>query len=237
MNIGNRMRKQLLTFGLVFLIGMSMSACGTSTTTWKEEVLLHDGSKLVVERWQITDPSAPRELGQPPSRIEEGTRFVVPGTSQPIAWKSNFGRGQEDNLVLLALDFVNSTPYIVTFPVRCHAYNKWGRPNPPYVYFKFDGKVWQRITLEELPSVFQNANVIIGGYNEPKLSAEERKSSVLTVQTVQEQNRLSRPEYLRVFTREPVPSSMLCEELVYYKGSWIMPNDPIARSILDRRAK
>lgn len=235
MSNGHWLLRACRTTGLILTLGVSMSACGTSTTTWKEEVLLHDGSKLVVDRWQTTDPSASREIGQPPSRVEEGTKFVIPGTTKTVTWRSNFGRGLEDNLVLLALDFVGHTPYAVTYPAFCHAYNKWGRPNPPYVFFKHDGKLWQRIALEGLPSTFKNANVIIGGFNEPQLSATERAAPVLTAQTVQKQNRNSRPEYIRTLTRMPVPSSMLCEELVYDKGVWIGPSDSIGRRMLDRR--
>ena len=43
----------------------------------------------------------------------------------------------------------------------CLAYNKWGRPNPPYVIFKHDGKEWKRIPLEELPAEIKMPNLII----------------------------------------------------------------------------
>ena len=42
----------------------------------------------------------------------------------------------------------------------CHAYNKWGRPNPPYGFFKYDGKAWQRIPLEEFPAEIKEANMV-----------------------------------------------------------------------------
>lgn len=50
---------------------------------------------------------------------------------------------------------MNGTPYIVAEPNLCRAYNKWGRPNPPYIFFRFDGKDWKRIPLSELPIEFR----------------------------------------------------------------------------------
>jgi hypothetical protein len=46
-------------------------------------------------------------------------------------------------------------------------------------------------------------------------------------------------QYLRHLVREPirVAQTVECEALVYYKGSWIMANDPIARGVLDRKHK
>ena len=45
------------------LWGMSMSACAT-VFTWKEEVLLHDKHKIIVERSDTYDSSIPHEIGQ-----------------------------------------------------------------------------------------------------------------------------------------------------------------------------
>jgi hypothetical protein len=56
---------------------------------------------------------------------------------------------------------VDSTPYVATSLAGSIAYQKWGKPNPPYVVFKYVGKTWQRISLEEFPAEFREANVII----------------------------------------------------------------------------
>lgn len=226
------------------LLCLHISGCAAlgNTTTWKEEVLLHDGSKLIVSRTQTLDPSGPREPFQSAPRSEAATIFVIPGTNQTVAWKSDYGRAQQDNLELLLLGFVGTTPYIATQPNRCHAYNKWGRPNPPYVFFKYDGKTWQRIPLEEFPPEFQKSNVMVDGYLPEQLTAEERATPFLTVESVNKANRdLRRTPHLLTITREPIKSGVgsgaSCEELIYYKGSWIMPHDPIARDMLDRNKK
>jgi hypothetical protein len=56
MRIHCEMLKRIATLGLLLMMGMSMSAeaglLGFGGTSWKEEVLLHDGQKLIVERSQ-----------------------------------------------------------------------------------------------------------------------------------------------------------------------------------------
>jgi len=59
------------------------------------------------------------------------------------------------NFTFVALHILNATPYIITTAPFCSAYNKWGRPNPPYVIFKHENKGWKRIGLAELPAEFK----------------------------------------------------------------------------------
>lgn len=249
MKIKDGMTRRFAQFAVLLMVGVSMDAnaglFGFGGMSWKEEVLLHDGKTLLVERWEIADPSGRRELGQMPPLAEVGTRFVIPGTDQAVIWKSDFGRDQQDNLDLLMLNFIGNTPYVVTKPARCHAYNKWGRPNPPYVFFKFDGKAWQQIPLEEFPAEFKEANLMVAGYNEHQMKEEERAAPFITAKTIKRLNGDLHP-HLRLIARKPLekqngfwdcPEIWDCEELIYYKGSWIMPSDQLARDILDRKHK
>jgi hypothetical protein len=44
--------------------------------------------------------------------------------------------------------------------------------------------------------------------------------------------------YLRVFVRKPIKGSpTTCEELVFYKGSWVGPGDSIGKRMMDRISK
>lgn len=250
MRTGHRMKTlhlplmKLEAVCIALLLSLYISSCAAlgNTTSWKEEVLLHDGSKLIVSRTQTIDPNGLREPFQPAPRGEATSTFTIPDTNQTVIWKSDYGRAQQDNLELLLLGFIGATPYIATQPNRCHAYNKWGRPNPPYVFFKYDGKAWQHIPLEEFPQEFQKTNVMVDGYLPEQLTAEERDAPFLTVESVNKANRnLRRTPHLLTIMREPIKagvgSGASCEELIYYKGSWIMPHDPIARDMLDRIKK
>lgn len=229
--------KQIMKLGLILMIGVSMSA-NAGSMRWKEEVALHDGGKLIVNRFQRNDPFGSREIGQPAPRVEETISFTIPGANKNVVWKSDFGRGQEDNLSLLLLDILGNTPYIAASPRFCHAYNKWGRPTPPYVFFKFDGSAWQRISVDEFPAELREANVMIGGYNENQLSLPERAASVLSAETVKRRNSSGLPPHFRTITREPILSeASTCPEQIFYKCGWISPHGTFGRDLMDRTCK
>jgi hypothetical protein len=182
------------------MLGASMSAC--STTSWKEEVQLHDGSKIIVER--SVQRGGRHEIGQQPPVKEESLSFHLPGAdSKRITWLTEFGQdiGFADFMPLL-LDIYQGASYLVTAPVGCLSYNKWGRPNPPYVIFRYDGKAWQKIPLKELPVEFRTPNLIISS---PDNKVAQLGKSFVESKMIQEINdNLSQPEY-RSILREPLP--------------------------------
>jgi len=227
--------------GSIFLLGVSMSAnaglFGFGGTSWKEEVLLHDGSKIVVERSQIY--GGRHEIGQTPPIKEQRISFAIPGAGERINWQSEYGEDVgRANFIALALHILNGVAYIVAEPHLCLSYNKWGRPNPPYVIFRFEGKEWQRISLAELPSEFKNINLAISTKAEEKTIAAQL---LVSADLVKEMNgRLPQLEY-RTILREPVKSGegslVNCKELVFYKGAWIGPGDSIGKRMRDLEAK
>lgn len=220
MNGSTRLRK-LSSVISILTIGATMTACSNSTS-WKEEVLLHDGKKLIVERSMSYDPKGNREIGQSDPKSEETLKFTLPGSSERIAWKSDFGPAQQDNLMLLALEIVDGKPYVVTQPYSCNAYNKWGRPNPPYVSFKFDQQAWQRIAFSELPKEIKKATVVIDGFGEAQKKQlrgmgidVKQTTPYVTAEVVDKFNRQGRngPPGLieRLFIREALPGGeMYC---------------------------
>jgi len=156
-------KRFLFSVVLVFLLSLLLSGCFLGHSAWwKEEVLLHDGQTIIVDR--------SRKLGgyrYPDSRnrsiLEEKWNFPVPGTYKFVTWKINQELPPKGySLSLLVLGFVQGAPYIATSPAGCISYNYWGRPNPPYVFFRYDGKTWQRIKLEEFPMELTETNVVVG---------------------------------------------------------------------------
>ncbi len=246
MNGPTRLAK-LSTVISILAIGATMTACSNSTS-WKEEVLLHDGKRLIVERSMSYDPKGGRQIGQAAPQSEETLKFTLPSSSKSISWKSDFGQDLQDNLDLLALDIVDGKPYIVTLPSRCHAYNKWGRPNPPYVLFRYDGVAWQRIAIAELPKEIKRANVVIGGYGDAEkdqlrgmgIDVKQTKPYV-TAEVIDRFNREGRNDpsglRMRVFVRTPIGEATECQEMVYYKGAWVGPGDSIGRRMMDRQTQ
>ena len=210
---------------------------GLGGDSWKEEVLLHDGQKIIVERSQTYKGRS--EPGQPAPIGEHTIRFSLPGSSKTITWTSEYGEdiGRTD-FNLSALHVKSNTPYVVAEPNLCLSYNKWGRPNPPYVVFRHDGTVWQRIAFDALPSEFTTVNVV------KRIRGIDVENLVKTRQVSAEQVAglnagLERPESKSIL-REALPEVRLladCELRVQYKGRWILPNDPIARKFIDSQEK
>lgn len=221
-------RKQITKLGLVLMIGVSMGAdaglLGFGGTSWKEEVLLHDGSKIIVER--SVELGGRHELGQKPPIKEQSLTFTLPSTNQRVTWQDHYSEdvgGSNFNPMLL--EIVNGTAYVLVSPAGCLSYNKWGRPNPPYVVFKYQGKEWKRIALQELPAEIKLPNLVISS---PDDVAKSAKNGLLSAGVIRQANEgFSQPEY-RTILREPVKrgvdgSSVNCVEMVRIKDGWIAP--------------
>lgn len=131
------------------------------TKQWKEEVLLHDGRIVVVER-RFKLGGFPSPDAHERAVLDETISFVLPDSEQKISWKTEFRNdvSELNSLSPLLLDVVGGVPYLATSPAGCIAYNKWGRPNPPYVLYKYVDGAWQRIPLQEFPSELVRANLM-----------------------------------------------------------------------------
>ena len=119
-----------------------------------------------------------------------------------------------DILHLLSLDFLDGGSLTWRRHLyRSFAYNKWGRPNPPYVFFKYVGE-WKQISLEEFPEKFKiNLVWTFRKIDNPKISEADRKFGFVPAQTVAEINRepgASKEFY--VLFREPIDRSGVCPE-------------------------
>lgn len=224
--------KMFKTVGLsLTIMGASMQAVAFGGgASWKEEVLLHDGGKLIVERSQAYGGYA-EPASRERSLAEEQWVFQIPGGGQRVVWKSDFRRPPEgDSLMLLQLNFLGGVPYVATSPAGCLAYNHWGRPNPPYVFFKYDGKSWQRISLAEFPALFKESNVAVGRPD------PDHRTGLLSVETIKQENRLLEP-YLRHIIREPITGGpTTCEKRVHYKCGWfgMRPDGTFNKDFADR---
>lgn len=153
---------------LTVLLASSMANAGLfgfggSTMSWKEEVLLHDGQVIVAERFYNLGGYPTLESTER-AALDETVTFNLPGTGQKITWKTDFKdtEPEPNSLNLILFDVVKGVPYIATYPAGCIAYNKWQRPNPPQILFKYENNQWKRIALAEFPAEAIKANVIVG---------------------------------------------------------------------------
>ncbi len=217
-------RRISLMIMLVFIItGLtSMNACGFfNSTSWKEEVLLHDGSKIIVKRWEKL--GGLRKLDQGPLIQEYSISFKLPSTNKTILWKDGPTEDiQRANFDPVALHIKNKTPYLITTTYGCLAYNKWGRPNPPYVIFKFEGNEWKRIQLSELPPEFKYVNLVI---NTTEITDENIlvRPSLFSAEKVKELNKGLTQEIYKTIVRKPFKQvgDGGCEEMIYDGRGWM----------------
>lgn len=208
-----------------------MSACAGGTS-WKEEVLLHDGSKIIVER--SIERGGRHELGQRPPIKEQSLTFILPGKNESVTWDDNFTQDVGGaNFLPMQLEIRKDTAYLVAYPMGCQSYNKWGRPNPPYVVFKYQGKSWQRIALQELPAEFKTPNMI---FSSPDSEAEKTGQRIVSAETIKAlYEGYKQPEF-KTILRESYPTAAGgCAEMIYYKGAWVGPGDSIGRRMMDRK--
>lgn len=211
---------------------MSACATGESGTKWKEEVLLHDGSKLIAERYY--------NIGSSPSTgltlLDQTITFTLPGSSTPISWKTEYRQDlpEPNSLSALLLDVVGGVPYLATSPAGCIAYNKWGRPNPPYILFKYTNDAWQQIPMKAFPSELVQANLM-------GMPASELLKPYYTVEEAKAQRQNGNvAAYAKTILREAVKggdSIVSCQEMVYYKGAWVGPGDSIGKRMMDMKSK
>jgi len=209
----------ILSLGILSACAVATGSLGGGAATWREEVLLHDGQKIIVQR--ATVRGGRHEIGQRGAYTEQTLSFVQPGTSNTIEWVDHFSQDLGNSSFLpMMLDIKSGTPYLVVSPMGCMAYNKWGRPNPPYVVFQYQGKEWQRIPLEALPADMKTPNL---NYSSPDDQAKKTGQAIVSAETIKALYAgYPRPEQ-RTILREPMANggSSCRIEFTNGKGRWL----------------
>lgn len=238
MSNGHSLLRAFSTIGLVSILGVSMSVdaglFGFGSISWKEEVLLHDGSKIIAERYYNLGGYAYLDSSER-TALNETVTFNLPNR-KAITWKNDFRDSvpEPNSLNHFRFDIVNGVPYLATYPAGCIAYNKWGRPNPPQILFKYQNDQWQRITLAELPPVLigATANVIVGR------PAASLLKPFYTVEGVNEKNYYIRTPENKTILREAVErgtdgSSLNCPD--FNSQQYRSPKAPLPMKPVDEQ--
>lgn len=215
---------QGIASGIVLSLGLLAGVFGgvspvraASGDTWHEEALLHDGRTIVAERYVRRGGRA--EIGQSGAYVEQQLNFSEPTTGKTYRWNDGYSPDLGmANFLLLELHVVDQVPYVVATPMGCQSYNKWGRPNPPYVIFKAQGNQWERIDVAGLPAVAQSANLL---HSAPDDWIRRHKTQRATSHQIQAENATNQPQY-RSILREPVSSDAICRlQFTNGKGRWL----------------
>jgi len=208
MKFGTSVMAAARAVGLALVLANAVSACAqvaqSAADTWREEVLLHDGQRLIVVR--TVERGGRREVGQLPPIKRQSLTFTIPGTDRQVTWVDDYSEDMGGaNFNLRLLEIVGANAYVLTSPAGCLAYNKWGRPNPPYVIFKHENNNWRRIPLELLPASIQTPNLISSS---PDQEAKKAANRLISAEMIREHVAGYRqPEY-KTILRHPVTREM-----------------------------
>jgi len=143
---------KLAVIGLALLAALSLWACfGRATYQWKEEVLLHDGRMIVVER-SVRTGEVPVEFGQPPGESDYTLTFKA-SDGRTITWES--GKA----FLPFIVDFLGGETYLVARGATGPDYEKHGCPKPPYFFFRWTAGNWQRIDYQHFPKEIRKRNL------------------------------------------------------------------------------
>lgn len=208
------LHRLLSAVGLLGLV-LSLSSCmalhsggHVGPDTWREEVLISDGRKLSVERSAFY--GGRHEIGQASGLTESTITFTLPGF-YGITWSS-----KPDPVInltdfrILALHLEGEIPYVIATPLGCYSYGKWGRPNPPYVAFKYAQNDWQRITLEQVPPSFNKFNLLISFGRGDEVSKMQTQRGYISAEQIEKSNALGHRLELKTFLREPLEHGVGC---------------------------
>lgn len=192
---------------------------GFGGTSWQEEVLLYDGTKIVADR--SVSRGGPHEIGQRGSYTKQTLAFTHPATGKRIIWEDKATPDLGTSSFLpMALDIYQGEVYLVANPMGCLAYNKWGRPNPPYVVFKLSDNNWIRVTLDELPTETKAPNLI---FSSPDTEVERLGRRFVDAETIKRiVKEYSQPRNRTISREEVEEPEGRCGEMVSDgHGAWI----------------
>lgn len=154
-------------FFLLFILSTTASALCTHTGSWTEDVLLHDGRFIKINRevcstFQFVsgDEASMKFFASWPDKY--WIKFEHPDTHETIKWQG------EQYFDPVLLDFVDGVPYLVVFGRPDKDTEKiYGCPELPYIYLKYEKKglwgKWTPIPVEQAPIVLRDANLSLGG--------------------------------------------------------------------------
>lgn len=189
---------------LPIVASLSLTACG-KTIEWKQEVKLHDGRVIVIDRTsKLGGTRFPENVALEDMQT---LSFHHPDSGDRIEWEIPKG------LQPVALDLDRGLPYYVLRAYTVSDYNKWGCPNPPYFVYRYQQETWSLVPFTELPRQFAVPNLLAMS----KLVNDIKSGRVVSVSEVEAGINRHAAEY-RIISREKVnPIAHGCHESVLHR--------------------
>jgi len=150
------MLKQFAKVFLIFMGLTSLPSCGADAgfRAWQEEVRLSDGRVIVVTQTRRCESAYTGKEVAPCISRETWLTINLPEFSkQEIVWN--------EKLDPRVLNIHEGKLYVVGWPTTGREFDLYGKPQPPYIGYRWTGKVWERISLQEIPEAIYSTNMII----------------------------------------------------------------------------
>jgi hypothetical protein len=156
----------------------ALQACGNPLPgpfDWKEEILLHDGRKVVVDR--VDTYGGSRE----PSQAEPNTKDRTIRFADPSDPKKTYSHKITGSSNYLMLDFYEGKPWLI---VRVGPFSTDTRcPIGTYDTYSWDGQQWVQRSFKERPKPFIKPNMATSyTVDAPE---RRRKGQLLTKEEIQ----------------------------------------------------
>ena len=198
----------LLATGLLAPLCVVSGCFGRETYRWQEEVLLHDGRVLVIDRSVLTG-AVPVEIGQRPGESDY-TLKLKSSDGTTVTWD-----GGRDRFVPIILDFVDGVPYVGAIGATGLVYPREGCPRPPYFFFRWSAGEWTRIPYEDFPKVVRNANLTSSLTYRAPYRERIARGDLITREDVHELLRMANPEAKMVREDAPNPCANWNDDFRY----------------------
>lgn len=160
-----------------------LAGCAGGGRYWKEEVVLPDGHVLMVERTHTLGSQFGGEISdinRPPPAVGFTVAIPLPQGGKAL-WEG------DRSLSPLAVGLKDGAAYLAASPRTCPDYDRWGRPVPPYVFFKYANDAWHRISVAEFPAEIGMANLMIG--TDSLQSVREIEHGLVSAEVIRRRNR------------------------------------------------
>jgi len=139
----------LILAGIPFIGG-----CGDNTLTWQEEVKLLDGRTITVtQKRRCESAYTGQNFTKCISRETWLTIKLPEFGGKDIIWN--------EKLDPLVVNIHAGKLYVVGMFPTAREFYLYGKPQPPYVGFRWDGIAWQHIAFAEIPEVLYDGNTVI----------------------------------------------------------------------------
>jgi len=180
----------------MLILTLPLDGCA-SGPSWKEEVSMFDGSKVDIDRQLIQGNVLDQEF----SDVRHGPPVKGNILRVHLSTGKLTSEWEAVGLIPLALGRVDSAWYLAAKPIGCGAYDTWGRPVPPYVFFAYSMDAWKRITVEEFPPQISKQNLSYPGSHDHSSAAARGYISAEQVQRLN--HRL--PDYVKkIYRNRPI---------------------------------